>query len=122
LRKDNQEDHMSNIDMTVIGYFAVHPPQNVLCDGDACIIAGTQSALNRYIKSLSENEVIFEKRKTRLKEILEGMSMGGSYAFDEASYKRFYPLANRRGFNLGREEFPPTETGKHFVVVGSSIT
>jgi hypothetical protein len=34
----------------VIGYFAVHSPQNVLCDGDACIIAGSQSALNKYIK------------------------------------------------------------------------
>ena len=35
----------------VIGYFAFYPPQDVLCDGDACVIAGSQSSLNKYIKS-----------------------------------------------------------------------
>ena len=100
----------------VIGYFAIHLPQDILCDGDACIIAGTLSALNKYIKSLSSG-ADFQKRKTRLVEILDGIRMGGAYAFDEASYKLFYPLANRHGLNLKKEEFPPTETGRHFVVV-----
>lgn len=101
-----------------IGYFAIHLPHDILCDGEACIIAGTQSALNKYIQSLAEG-ANFQKRKTNLREILEGMSRGGVYAFDEASYKLFYPLANKHGLNLKREDFTPTETGRHFVIVKS---
>ena len=100
----------------IIGYFAIHLPQDVLCDGDACIVAGSQSALNKYIKSLSSGAV-FQKRKTNLGEILDGMSRGGAYAFDETSYKIFYPLANKHGLNLKEEKFTPTETGQHFVVI-----
>ena len=106
----------------VIGYFAVHPPIDVLCDGDACIIAGTQSALNKYIKTLSNPEVEFQNRKTRLSEILDGIERGGAYAFDKESYKVFYPLANKQGFKLKNEDFNPTETGLHFVVVRNKIT
>lgn len=50
----------------VIGYFAIHPSQDLLCDGDACIIAGSQSALNRYLKSLPNSGVEFQKRKPDL--------------------------------------------------------
>ena len=113
---------MPTDDSKVIGYFAVHPPQDVLCDGDACIIAGTQSLMNKYIKSLAEPDTVFQKRKTRLGEILEGISRGGAYAFDKESYKAFYPLANKHGFNLKNENFSPTDTGHHFVIVGRSIT
>lgn len=77
-----------------IGYFAIHPPYDILCDGEACIVAGNQSKLNKYIKSLSSGTE-FQKRKTNLSEILDGMSRGGAYAFDEVSYKVFYPLANK---------------------------
>jgi hypothetical protein len=106
----------------VIGYFAVHPPIDALCDGDACIIAGTQSALNKYVKTISNLGVEFENRKTRLGEILEGIGRGGAYAFDKESYKVFYPLANKHGFQLKNEDFSPTETGMHFVVVRNIIT
>jgi len=106
----------------VIGYFAVHPPQNVLCDGDACIIAGSQSALNKYIKSLSDSGVEFQKRKTRLSEILDGLFRGGAYAFDQESYKLFYPLANKHGYHLTDEIFTATETGRHFVIVKHTNT
>ena len=112
---------MPKDDSKVIGYFAIHPPQNILCDGNACIIAGTLSALNKYIKSLSEPDTAFQKRKTRLGEILDGMSRGGVYAFDRESYKTFYPLANKYGFNLQNEDFTSTATGHHFVVVGRSM-
>ena len=99
-----------------IGYFAIHLPEDVLCDGEACIIASTQSALNKYTKALS-SDVVFQNRKTSLREILDGISMGGAYAFDEASYNLFYPLANKHGFNLKYEKFTPTETGLHFITV-----
>ena len=107
---------------SVIGYFAFYPPQDVLCEGDACVIAGSQSALNRYIKSLSSSGVEFQKRKTRFSEILEGLLGGGAYAFDEESYNLFYPLANKHGYNLGKEIFSETETGFHFVIIKNTIT
>ena len=106
----------------VIGYFAIYPPQDVLCDGDACVIAGSQSALNRYIKSLSNSGVEYQKRKTRFSEILDGLFRGGAYAFDQESYKVFYPLANKHGYHLKDEIFTATETGRHFVIVNNTIT
>jgi len=46
------------------------------------------------------------------------MKLGASYAFDEQSYTRFYPLANRVGFNLKKEDFSvPTETGYYYVTI-----
>jgi hypothetical protein len=56
-------------------------------------------------------------KKTRFGEIILGLNRGGAYAFDEESYNRFYPLANRIGYNFKKEEFAPTETGRHFVVI-----
>ena len=105
----------------VIGYFAFYPPQDVLCDGDACVIAGSQSSLNKYIKSLSNSGVEFQKRKTRLSEILDGLLRGGAYAFDQESYKLFYPQANKHGYNLSDEIFTETEAGRHFVVVKNIV-
>ena len=113
---------MTNEKDTVIGYFAIHPPQDVLCDGDACIIAGSQSSLNKYLKSLSNSGVEFQKRKTRLSEILQGLSLGGAYAFDQESFKVFYPLANKHGYHLKDEIFTKTETGRHFVIIKNTST
>jgi len=103
----------------VMGYFAVYPPVDVLCDGDACIIAGTESALRKYSEFMSPSTV-FDVRKTRLGEILKGISMGAFYAFDEISYNRFYPLANKYGCNLKEEVFSALETNRHFFIVGKS--
>ena len=108
---------MSKIENKTIGYFAVHSSQEILCDGDACIIAGGQSALNKYIKSSYGTRSEFEIRKIRLSDILEGLSLGGAYAFDKESYGAFYPSANKQGFNLKNEDFPEKEGGNHFVIV-----
>lgn len=101
----------------VIGYFAFFPPMSVFCDGDACVIAGSEEAIMRYIgpdSSLSASTI----RKTRFGEILDGMRRGGAYAFDEQSYKRFYPLAAKAGLSLGPEDFSgDSPTGFHFVRV-----
>lgn len=113
---------MPKKDSDVVGYFAIYPPHDILCDGDACIVAGTQSALNNYITSIANSNIEFDKRKTRFGEILEGMAIGGAYAFDEKAYNLFYPLANKNGFSLKSEIFSSTETGMHFVVVRQTIT
>ncbi len=107
---------MSKLDKKTIGYFAVHLSQDVFCDGDACIIAGSQSAMHKYLEPSSERSIDFQIRKTTLGEVLEGLSMGAGYAFDEKSYNIFYPLANKSGLNLDREEFLPHDKN-HFVIV-----
>ena len=108
-----------DIDSKVIGYFAFSSPTEVICDGDACVISGSEKGMRNYIKSISpESPKKNTIKKTRFGEIVKGMTMGAPYAFDEQSYNRFYPLANRIGFSLKEEEFSDqTETGRHFVVI-----
>jgi len=108
-----------DIDGKVIGHFAFSSPMGVICDGDACVISGSEEAMRNYIKSaLSESSKAVTIKKTRFSEIIQGMKKGAPYAFDEQSYNRFYPLANKIGFNLKEEDFTmQTETGFHFVVI-----
>jgi len=105
-------------DAKVIGYFAQSSPSEVVCDGDACVIAGSDSDLRAYISKLGPGEEINHTlKKTRFGEIMRGMRLGAAYAFDEIAYNRFYPLAKREGLELGPEDFLPTATGRHFVRV-----
>jgi hypothetical protein len=107
----------SNDQTRIIGYFAFFPPMDVVCDGPACVIAGSEEAMKRYIgtdRPLSTPTI----RKTRFGEILEGMKRGGAYAFDEQSYNRFFPLAVKAGLGLKPETFSEEgPTGIHFVRV-----
>ena len=107
------------IDSKVIGYFAYISSTEVVCDGDACVISGSEQMMHNYIKSIGSGLVVNHTiKKTRFRDIIAGMKMGAPYAFDEESYNRFYPLANKIGFNLKMEDFSvSTETGSHFVVV-----
>jgi hypothetical protein len=105
-------------DTKVIGYFAYASPSEVVCDGDACVIAGSDADLRTYLSGLGTSEGINHTlKKTRFGEIMRGIRLGAAYAFDETSYNRFYPLARREGFDLGAEDFSPTATGRHFVKV-----
>ena len=102
----------------VIGYFAYASSTDVVCDGDACVIAGSDADLRRYLSELGSGEGINPTlKKTRFGEIMTGLRLGAGYAFDETSYNRFYPLAKREGLDLGPEDFFPTPTGRHFVRV-----
>ncbi len=109
----------ADIDSKVIGYFAFNSPSEVICDGDACVISGSEQSMQDYIKSISSKpSSMVSIRKTRFGDIVKGMKMGAPYAFDEQSYNRFYPLANKIGYSLKEEDFSvPTETGRHFVVI-----
>jgi len=109
-------------DAKVIGYFAYISPSEVVCDGDACIIAGSEADLKAYLVSLASGQLTgYTIRKTRFGEIMRGMRLGAAYAFDEGAYNRFYPLAKREGLSLGPEDFSPTATGRHFVKVQFKI-
>jgi hypothetical protein len=106
------------IESKVIGYFAFSSPTSVICEGDACVISGSEQRMRDYVASVatesSQNNTI---KKTRFGEIIRGMGMGAPYAFDEESYNRFFPLANKIGMDLEEEDFSETETGFHFVVI-----
>lgn len=108
----------SDDDTRVIGYFAFIPPLDVICDGDACVIAGSEDALRRYIGAQRGSYTLARIRKTRFGEILEGMRRGGAYAFDEESYDRFHPLAAKAGLRLEPQDFSAQgPTGIHLVRV-----
>ena len=105
-------------DSKVIGYFAYASPIEALCDGDACVIAGSEADLRTYVSDLGPGAITrFTLKKTRFGEIIRGIRLGAAYAFDETAYNRFYPLAQREGLDLKQEDFYPTPTGRHFVRV-----
>ena len=107
-----------NIDSKVIGYFAFSSPTEVVCEGDACVISGSEQRMKNYVASLTqESSKKTTIKNTRFGEITKGMKMGAPYAFDEESYNRFYPLANKIGLNLKEEDFSQTETRYHFMVI-----
>ncbi len=103
----------------VIGYFAFDTPMNVVCDGIARLVAGSEAAMKRYIVQLDLSKNRFPAiRKARMGDILLGMYKGGVYAFDEESYSRFFPLAAKLGIDIGPQDFStPGPTGVRFVHV-----
>ena len=42
-----------DIDSKVIGYFAYNSPTEVICEGDACVISGSEEAMHNYLKSMT---------------------------------------------------------------------
>lgn len=100
-----------------IGYVAFHTSQQILCENGACIVAGSQSAMNRYLQSSSSGPAGFQKRKTLYFQIVEGLEMGGSYAFDSESYKLFAPLARKLGLKLVEKNSPPVIESQSFTFV-----
>ena len=94
------------VDHKVIGYFAHKSKLEVFCDGDACIIAGSEKKIIEYLSKMKENNLSnFTIKKTRFYEIMNGIMYGAAYCFDEEAYNRFYPLAEKKGLNFGPEEF-----------------
>ncbi|MBI4190953.1 MAG: hypothetical protein HY525_10500 [Betaproteobacteria bacterium] len=106
-------------DTKIIGYFAYATLSEVFCDGDACIIAGSEADLKRHLQALGDDAgKQYTVKKTRFSEVMRGMSLGAAYAFDETAYNRFYPPANAEGLDVGAEDFSgPSPTGRHFVRV-----
>jgi hypothetical protein len=101
----------------VIGDFAYTPPVHAVCDGDACVIAGSEARMKRYVEAIASGSFKETRiKKTRFGEILKGLKLGGAYAFDEEAYKRFHPLAEKAGLPMTPQDFSgPSPTGMHFV-------
>ena len=77
----------------IIGYFCYIDFRYALCDGDACIIAGSEELMKSYLQKISKSHEKDIIKKTRFGEIIEGLKQGAAYAFDEGSYSRFLSLA-----------------------------
>ena len=90
---------MNGSNHKVIGYFAIRRGSPyILCDGDACVIAGSEQSMNSYIVKLANDKPSnYKVKKTRYGEIVKGMRMGAVYTFDKKAYKRFFPLAKAEG-------------------------
>ncbi len=102
---------MSELDTKVIGYFAYLSASEIACDEDACLIAGTEAAMRRYLRISNPKSMDrYTLKKTRFGEIKKGMSLGGAYAFDEESYGRFYPLALEDGMAVPAADFTAATT------------
>lgn len=75
----------------VIGYVSMSLDKTgIFTDGSACIIAGSDDSMKRYIlteapSSFSNQEI----KKTRLREVMKGIEWGAEYQFDDISYARF---------------------------------
>jgi len=108
----------------VIGYFCYTEDGEVICDGDACIIAGSEEAMQEYLSHMLIESTEGIVKKTRFGEIMSGLVNGGAYAFDEDSYRRILPLLNRSGMNYlpSVEDFfsVGSRTGIHFIRVQTS--
>jgi len=83
----------------VIGYFSYTKSGEVCCDGDACVIAGTEERMRFYINKMGKSKERDIIKKTRFDEIVNGMIKGGAYSFDEKSYNKFYDIAITNGIN-----------------------
>lgn len=96
----------------VIGYFAYESPTRVVCTGAACVIAGSRRAMEQYLLEIAPHQRTRRTiQKTTFAEIKRGLELGGAYAFDKASYKRFYPLA--RGAGLAVPEADAADFEQH---------
>ncbi len=86
----------------VVGYFAIRRGSpNLLCDGEACVIAGSQQLMTWYIVKLAGDEPSnYQVKKTRYSEIMKGMQMGGIYSFDQKAYNKFLPILKAEGKNI----------------------
>ncbi len=100
----------------VIGYFS-HTAENVFCDGDACIVAGSEELMRGYLRSMSAGSKGELIKKTRFGEILRGLRLGGAYAFDKESYGRFLPLVhgNKMKGLPTKEPFAESAPAMHFI-------
>ncbi|MBF0140581.1 MAG: hypothetical protein HQL74_09915 [Magnetococcales bacterium] len=91
---------MSDLYTKVIGCFASMGTEVICTEGLACIVSGSQDAMERYLVEMGQDVSRHTIKKTRFGEIMHGMRLGAAYAFDKESYERFYPLALAEGLKV----------------------
>ena len=105
----------------VIGFFGFIPPANVVCDGDACIISGSEKSFRNYLQIANASQPTkINIRRTTFGEVLRGMTLGAAYSFDEEAYGRFYPAAKRASLDVPVANFK-TKLGKEIELMSVRI-
>ena len=110
---------MGSGEKKVIGYFAYGKPTEIICSGEACIIAGSRRAMEQYVAEVVPGEVENHTiKKTTFGEIKQGLMLGAAYGFDAGAYKRFYPLARQAGLAVTEADFEKQKAaGDRYLIV-----
>jgi hypothetical protein len=95
----------------VIGYFASKRGAGQFCDKTALIITGSEGTMRKAMLSRGVDPSTMMIQKTRMGEIMNGISAGGAYAFDAEAYQRFAPEAETAGIPRQNFDFTPTQPG-----------
>ena len=110
---------MSSRAAKVVGYFAYRRKTEIVCTGQACIIAGSRQKMKGYLGELyPEGWREYRIKKTTFGEIKAGLGLGAAYGFDQSAYKRFYPLARQAGLPVMAGDFEvEAEKGNRYLIV-----
>ncbi len=94
--------HMSDRDSKVLGFAASIPGTiNMFCDGDSCIVAGSEKRMQDYIAAVrSDPKAKYRIIKARYGHVVQAMKLGGAYSFDREAFSRLAPLAQQDGIDL----------------------
>ena len=93
---------MSDRDSKVLGVVAFIPGTiNMLCDGDSCIVAGSEKQMQDYIAAMSFGpKAKYRITKARYGQVVQAIRLGGAYSFDREAFSRLAPLAQQDGIDL----------------------
>ena len=93
---------MSDRDSKVLGFVASIPGTiNMFCDGDSCIVAGSETQMQNYIAVMNSNhKAKYRIIKVRYGQVVQAMKLGGAYSFDREAFSRLAPLAQQDGIDL----------------------
>ena len=106
-------------DSKVIGYFALASSNDIVCSRDACVIAGSEASMRGFLEEFDPGVArVATIHKTRFGQIVAGLEHGAPYAFEEASYARFYPLAVEIGLPIVNADFAEAQArGDRFLTI-----
>ena len=94
--------HMSDKDSKVVGFVTSIPGTiNMFCDGDSCIVAGSEKRMQDYLAAVSSDlKAKYRITKARYGHVVQAMKLGGAYSFDQEAFSRLAPLAQQDGIDL----------------------
>jgi hypothetical protein len=88
----------------IIGFYARATSHEAICLNDACIIAGTQAAMQRYLGVSTDHPDDYTVHGSSYEDIMAGLLAGDQYAFDVKAYNLFAALARACGIDLESED------------------
>jgi hypothetical protein len=91
----------------LIGYYgSLNADRAIVNEDSSIIIFGNKNDFINYHENhperISENPAY---KEIYYDEIMQSVNEGYSFAFDEISYNRFYPIAQLNGYDFGPEDF-----------------